>query len=75
MKSDVYWRKADTRDKLLDLTTDVIGRIRERQDALLRATRHVLTRDAKCTDDDSGIFENVISKLYQLCYLKNKYKY
>jgi hypothetical protein len=25
-----------------------------------RATRHALTRDAKCIDVDSGIFENVL---------------
>jgi hypothetical protein len=30
------------------------------QDALRRATRHVLTRVAKCTDVDCGIFENVL---------------
>jgi hypothetical protein len=33
-----------------------------------RATRHVLTRVAKCIDVDGGIFENIIvlGKLYQL---------
>jgi hypothetical protein len=30
------------------------------QDALRRATRHVLTRVAKCTDVDGGIFKNVL---------------
>jgi hypothetical protein len=25
-----------------------------------RATRYILTRDAKCTDTDGGIFENVL---------------
>jgi hypothetical protein len=39
---------------------DVIARIKERQDALRRATRHVLTQDAKCIDVDSGISENVL---------------
>jgi hypothetical protein len=36
-----------------------------------RATRHVLTRVAKCIDLDGGIFENVLTldKLYQLCHL------
>jgi hypothetical protein len=37
-----------------------------------RATRHVLTRVAKCIDVDGGIFESV---LYQLCHLNNKYRY
>jgi hypothetical protein len=39
---------------------EVIAHIKERQDALRRATRHVLTRVAKCTDVDGGIFENVL---------------
>jgi hypothetical protein len=50
--------------------------IKERQNALMRATRHVLTRVAKCIDVDGGIFENIIlSKLYQLYHLNNKYWY
>jgi hypothetical protein len=40
-----------------DRAVDVIARIKERQDALRRATRHVLTRVVKCTDVDGGIFE------------------
>jgi hypothetical protein len=39
---------------------DVIAFIKERQDALRRATRHVLTRGAKSTDVDGGIFENIL---------------
>jgi hypothetical protein len=39
---------------------DVMARLRERQDVLRRATRHVLTRVAKCIDVDGGIFENVL---------------
>jgi hypothetical protein len=39
-----------------------------------RATRHVLTRVAKCIDVDGGIFENVLYKPYQLCHLNNKYR-
>jgi hypothetical protein len=39
---------------------DVIARIKERQHALTRATRHVLTRAAKCIDVDGGIFRNVL---------------
>ena len=60
IKSDVYRRKVDTRDEVLDHIMDVIARIKERQDALRRSTRHVLKRVAKCTDVDGGIFENVL---------------
>jgi len=45
---------------LPDLIMDVIASIKERPDALRRATRHVLTRVAKCIDVDGGIFENVL---------------
>jgi hypothetical protein len=38
----------------------VIAPIKERQDTLRRATRHVLTRVAKCIDVDGGIFGNVL---------------
>jgi hypothetical protein len=38
----------------------VIARIKERRDALRRATRHVLIQAAKCIDVDGGIFENVL---------------
>jgi hypothetical protein len=40
--------------------TIVIARMKERQDALRRATRHVFTRLANCIDVDGGIFENVL---------------
>jgi hypothetical protein len=60
MKSEVYRRKADTWDELLHRITDAIARIKERQDELRRATRHVLTRVAKCIDVNGGIFENVL---------------
>ena len=39
---------------------DVIVSIKERPDALRRATYHVLTRLANCIDVDDGIFENVL---------------
>jgi hypothetical protein len=39
---------------------DVIARIKERQAALRRATRHELTRAAKCMDVDHGICENIL---------------
>jgi hypothetical protein len=64
MKNEVYRRKVDTCtwDELLDRIMDAIARIKERQDELGRATRHVLTRIAKCIDVDGGIFENVTNK-------------
>jgi hypothetical protein len=60
MKRKVYRRKADTGDEPLDHVTDVIARIKERQDGLRRGTRHVLTRVAKCIDVDGGIFKNIL---------------
>jgi hypothetical protein len=60
VKSKVYRRKVDTRDEFLDHIMDIIACIKERQDTLRRATRHVLTRAAKCIDIDGGIFENVL---------------
>jgi len=59
MKSEVYRRKVDTRDELVNLIMDVIVHIKERQDALRREMRHVLTRVAECIDVDGEIFENV----------------
>jgi hypothetical protein len=43
-----------------DRAMDVIARIKKRQDALRRATRHVLTRVAKCINADVGICENIL---------------
>jgi len=60
MKSEVYRKKVDTRDKLLVNILDVIACIKERQDALRRTTRHVFTRDAKRIDVDGGIFEHLL---------------
>jgi hypothetical protein len=60
MKNEVYRTKVDTRDELLDLIMGVIASIKERQATLRQAKRHVLTRDAKCIDVDSGILENVL---------------
>jgi hypothetical protein len=34
--------------------------IKGHQDALKPATRHVLTRVAKCTEGDGGVLENVL---------------
>jgi metal-responsive CopG/Arc/MetJ family transcriptional regulator len=60
MKREVYRTKVDTPDKLLDLIMDVTASIKERPDALRQATRHVLTRVAKCMAVDGGIFGNVL---------------
>jgi hypothetical protein len=42
-----------------------------------RATRHVITRVAKCIDVDGGILRKfiILGKLYQLWHLNNKYRY
>jgi hypothetical protein len=40
---------------------DVTAHIKERQDALRRATHHVLTQIAKYIDFDGGIFENWVN--------------
>jgi hypothetical protein len=39
-----------------------------------RATRHVLTRVAKCIDVDGGKYI-MLGKLYQLCHLNSKYRH
>ena len=41
MKNEVYRRKVDTRDELLHHIVDVVANLKEVQDALRRATRHV----------------------------------
>jgi hypothetical protein len=43
MTSEVYRRKVDTWDEPLNRKMDAIACIKERQDELRRATRHVLT--------------------------------
>jgi hypothetical protein len=60
MKSEVYRRKVDTWDELLDRIMNGIARIKERKNELRRATRHVLTRVAKCIDVDSGILKKLL---------------
>jgi hypothetical protein len=61
MKSKVYRRKVDTREDMLDHIMGVITCIKERQDALRQAARHVLARVAKCLDVDGGIFVFLIN--------------
>jgi hypothetical protein len=60
MKSEVYRRRVDTWDELLDRIIGAIARIKECQDELRRATRRVLTRVAKYIDVGGGIFENIL---------------
>ena len=60
MMGELYRRKVDTRVELLDHIMDVIACVKERQDSLRRATRHVLTRVAKCIDGYGGIFETLL---------------
>ena len=60
MKSEVYRKKVDARDELPANIPDVIGCIKERQDALSRTTRHDFTRAAKCIDVDGGIFQHLL---------------
>ena len=60
MNSKVYRTKADTRDELLGHIMNVTASIKEGQDALRRATCHILALVAKCIDVDGGIFENVL---------------
>jgi hypothetical protein len=60
MKSEVYRRKVDTRDKLLDLIMDVIAHLKEHRDALRQVTCHVLTQVAECIDVDSGIIKKIL---------------
>jgi len=59
MKSGVYRKKVDIRDELPVNTPDVIGCIKERQDALRRTACHVFTRVAKCIDVDGVIFRTL----------------
>jgi hypothetical protein len=60
IKGKVYRRKVDTRDALPDHVVNIIARIKERRGLLRRATRHIITRVAKCIDVDGGIFESVL---------------
>jgi len=60
VKSEVYRKKADTRDELLVNILDVIACKNESQDVLRRKTRHVFTRVKKCIDVDGGISEHLL---------------
>jgi hypothetical protein len=62
MKSEVYHIKADAQDELLVGILDSAARIKNLEDQFRRAKRHLRTRDSKCVEVESGIFEN----LYEL---------
>ena len=53
-------KKVDARDEQPVNILDIITCVTEPQDALRRTTRNVLTRVAKCIDDDGGIFEHLL---------------
>jgi hypothetical protein len=60
MKSEVYKRKVDTRDKLLAPILDVTARIKKREDELRRTTCDLRTGVAKSTEIDGGILEHLL---------------
>ena len=60
IKSEVQKRKLDTPDELLARILDAAARIKIGKDQLIRKTRHLPTRVAKCFGDDGGIFENFL---------------
>jgi len=61
----------DTQDELLEQIMDFTASTKERQDALKRVTRHVLTRVAKRIDVDWNFRKCIVlGNLYKLCHLK-----
>jgi hypothetical protein len=57
MKSEVYRRKVDTWDELLDRIMDATARMKERQDEIRRATRqHELQSALMLTVEFSKIY-------------------
>jgi len=60
MNSEVYKRKVDTRDELLARMLDAAACVKRREDQLRRTTRDLHKRVAKCTEVNSGIFENLL---------------
>jgi hypothetical protein len=60
MTSEVYKRKADTRDELLAHILDAAASIKKREDQLRRTTRDLHTRAAKYIEVGGGIFEHLL---------------
>ncbi|EFN76227.1 hypothetical protein EAI_16537, partial [Harpegnathos saltator] len=60
LKGEVYKTKVNTRDELITRVIAAVDQIRGREDALRRATRHILTRCDKCIEVRGEIFENLL---------------
>jgi hypothetical protein len=60
MKSKVYKRTVDTRDKLRARILDAAAYIKKRADQPRQTTRALRTRVAKCTVVGGGIFEHLL---------------
>jgi hypothetical protein len=57
MKSEVYKRKLNETDELLERILNAALHKKKREDQLRRTTRHLHTKVAKGTDIDGGIFQ------------------
>jgi hypothetical protein len=73
MKSEVYKRKADTRDELLARILDAAARMKKREDQLRQTTRDHRTRVARCIEFEGGIFENLLRTITNLSDLCNRF--
>jgi hypothetical protein len=60
LSKSVYMYMCPTPNGFRDRAFSCYRQLKERQDALRRATRHGLTRVAMCIDVHGGIFENVL---------------
>jgi hypothetical protein len=60
MESEVYKRKVDTRDELLNYILDAVGSIKKSADQGRQTTRVLRTRVAKYRDVEGGICENLL---------------
>ena len=59
MKTEVYQRKAATRDELHARILDAAALIKRLEDQFRRVTHDLRTRVSKCVEVDGGIFENL----------------
>jgi len=66
-------REMDARDKLLSGILDVADGIQKRENQFRRATRDLLTRLAKCTEVDGGIFEHMLCTETNLLFVCKKF--
>jgi len=62
MKSEVYKRKVDTRDKLLSGILDAAASLKTLEDQVRRTKRDLGTRFATCIEVDDGDFRTFIVK-------------